>query len=426
MEIKEVRLNGISTTLIKTSKFKTINIHVVFLGEFSKETATRKSLLTRVLANSTKKYPTKKALATKLLDLYDASAGVVTYPSGKTSVTVFSIEIVNEKNLGIKGLTKEAVELLWEVIFNPNLENGLFSEKDFLEQKRLLRERLNNVYNNKTRYALREMLKKMAPEEIISVSSLGSLEDLEKVTNEDLVAQYKEMLEKENVSLYVCGDFEEESMLRDLSLLGEIKSQPHEHETVLTEPVRVKKVREYFEKQKIKQAKLIMGFRSDVNSKSELYPAALVFNAMYGGIFASDLIRLVREENSLAYTITSMFMDDVMVLVVAAGIDGSKYQLTTDLVIKQLEYYKQGGINPELLQTAKENLTNDLLQIEDNPVQLINFALKNYLHGLNYTVSELEAAIKAVTPEDVQRVALGVNLDTIFLLAGEDDDGKKL
>lgn len=119
-----------------------------------------------------------------------------------------------------------------------------------------------------------------------------------------------------------------------------------------------------------------MGFRSDVNSKSELYPAALVFNAMYGGIFASDLIRLVREENSLAYTITSMFMDDVMVLVVAAGIDGSKYQLTTDLVIKQLEYYKQGGINPELLQTAKENLTNDLLQIEDNPVQLINFALK--------------------------------------------------
>jgi predicted Zn-dependent peptidase len=426
MEIKEVTLNGISTTLIKTSKFKTINIHVVFLGEFSKETATRKSLLTRVLANSTKKYPTKKALATKLLDLYDASAGVVTYPSGKTSVTVFSIEIVNEKNLGIKGLTKEAVELLWEVIFNPNLENGLFSEKDFLEQKRLLRERLNNVYNNKTRYALREMLKKMAPEEIISASSLGSLEDLEKVTNEDLVAQYKEMLEKENVSLYVCGDFEEESMLRDLSLLGEIKSQPHEHETVLTEPVRVKKVREYFEKQKIKQAKLIMGFRSDVNSKSELYPAALVFNAMYGGIFASDLIRLVREENSLAYTITSMFMDDVMVLVVAAGIDGSKYQLTTDLVIKQLEYYKQGGINPELLQTAKENLTNDLLQIEDNPVQLINFALKNYLHGLNYTVSELEAAIKAVTPEDVQRVALGVNLDTIFLLAGEDDDGKKL
>ena len=426
MEIKEVTLNGISTTLIKTSKFKTINIHVVFLGEFSKETATRKSLLTRVLANSTKKYPTKKALATKLLDLYDASAGVVTYPSGKTSVTVFSIEIVNEKNLGIKGLTKEAVELLWEVIFNPNLENGLFSEKDFLEQKRLLRERLNNVYNNKTRYALREMLKKMAPEEIISASSLGSLEDLEKVTNEDLVAQYKEMLEKENVSLYVCGDFEEESMLRDLSLLGEIKSQPHEHETVLTEPVRVKKVREYFEKQKIKQAKLIMGFRSDVNSKSELYPAALVFNAMYGGIFASDLIRLVREENSLAYTITSMFMDDVMVLVVAAGIDGSKYQLTTDLVIKQLEYYKQGGINPELLQTAKENLTNDLLQIEDNPVQLINFALKNYLHGLNYTVSELEAAIKAVTPEDVQRVALGVNLDTTFLLVGEDHDGKKL
>lgn len=426
MEIKEVSLNNISTTLIKTNKFKTISIYVVYLGEFSKENATKRSLLTRVLSNSTKLYPTKKALATKLLDLYDASAGITTYPSGETAVTVFNIEIVNEKNVGTSGLTKEAVQLLREVIYNPNIENGQFSEKDFNEQKRVLRELLNNIYNNKTRYALRQMLKKMAPDEIISVSSLGSLEDLEAITNQDLVALYHKMLDEENVSIYVCGDFEEEAMLQDLSLLGDIKSQPHNFNTVLTEPVSVSKVREFVEKQNIKQAKLIMGFRSDINIKNELFPAALAFNAMYGGIFASDLIRLVREENSLAYTITSMFMEDVMVLVVAAGIDGNKYQLTTDLVIKQLEYYKQGQIDAELLVTAKENLISELLQIEDNPSQLVNFALRNYLHGLKYTVPELIEKIKAVTQEDVQRVANGINLDTIFLLTGEDNDDQKL
>lgn len=426
MEIKEMTLNEIPLTLIKTDKFKTINIQVVFFGEFSKENATKKSLLTRILSNSTKNFPTKKALATKLLDLYDASAGVTTYPSGKTAVTVFSIEVVNEKNLGIEGLTREAVEMLYEVIFNPNLEGGLFPEKDFNEQKRVLKERLNNVYNNKTRYALRQMLKKMAPDEIISVSSLGSLEDLEPLTNAELVSQYKEMIEKENISIYVCGDFEEESIIKDLSLFGSLKNNPHNYETVLTEPVKVEKVREFFEKQKIQQAKLIMGFRSDINSKSPQYPASLVFNAMYGGLFSSDLIRLVREENSLAYTITSMFMDDVMVMVVAAGIDGSKYGLTTDLVIKQLEDYKQGRLDPELMQTAKENIASDLLQTEDNPAQLINYFLRNYLHGLKYQVSDLVAAVKSVTLEDVQKVAQGINLDTIFLLTGEDDDGKAL
>lgn len=240
MEIKEVTLNGISTTLIKTSKFKTINIHVVFLGNSPKKQRPGRVCLPESLPTRPKNIPRKSAR--------DETPGSLRRFSGRCDLSErkdFRHRLQHRnrerKKPRDQGLTKEAVELLWEVIFNPNLENGLFSEKDFLEQKRLLRERLNNVYNNKTRYALREMLKKMAPEEIISASSLGSLEDLEKVTNEDLVAQYKEMLEKENVSLYVCGDFEEESMLRDLSLLGEIKSQPHEHETVLTEPVRVKR-----------------------------------------------------------------------------------------------------------------------------------------------------------------------------------------
>ncbi len=422
MEIKEVQSNNVNTILIKTSKFKTLSIQVVFLGDFSKETATKRSLLTRLLSNSSKLYPTKKALANKLMDMYDASLSISTYPSGETSVTVFGLDLVNEKNVGVEGLTKTGLEFLREIIFNPNLENNLFLEKDFNEQKRILKERINNIYNNKNRYALRQMLKKMAKDEIISISSLGDIDVLEKINIQDLVSLYHKMISEENVSIYVVGDFDENKILNDLLILENFNNNEKPFQTVLDKVIPVEKVREFVEKQNIKQSKLIMGFRSNVNTKSELYPAALVFNAMYGGTFASDLIRVVREENSLAYTIASQYLNDVMVLIVSAGIDGDKYQLTSDLVIKELEHYKQGEVDLDLMEISKESLVNELNQFEDNPYLLSSFALRNYLHGFNSSVTELIAAVKAVTGEEVMKVATGINLDTIFLLTSEDQD----
>jgi predicted Zn-dependent peptidase len=420
MESKEIISNNINTTLIKTDKFKTISFQIAFLGEFSQATATKRSLLTRLLSIANKKYPTKKAISNRLLDLYDASFSIATYPSYKTSITVFNLDIVNQKNIKSTTLTKEALEFLREAIFNPNLENNRFPEKDFQEQKRTLRENIKNIYNNKNRYALRQMLKKMAPEEIISVSSLGDPEELERITNEELVELYQRMITEENVSIYVVGDFEEQEMLNNLSILGNFPVNEKKFPTVSEEEIHVQKVREFTESQNLNQSKLMMGFRSSINTRSKQFIASLLFNAMYGGIFTSDLSRVVREENSLAYTIASQIMSDVKILIVSAGIDKSKYQFTSDLVIKELERYKEGRIDKELLEIARDSILNELEEVEDSPAQLIGFALRNYLHDLDFTVPGMIESVRNLTIEDVTEVAKGINLDTIFLLASED------
>lgn len=424
MEITELKSNNVKTTLIKTDKFKTITIQVVFLGEFSKETATKRSLLTRVMSASTKVYPTKKAIANKLYSLYDASIGISTYPTYKTSVTVFTLDIVNQKNIkNAKDLTKEAIKLLKEFIFNPNINQGAFDEKVFNEQKRILRENINNIYNNKTRYALRKTLKLMAEDEIISVSALGALEDLEKITASNLYETYQKMIKDENVSIFVVGDFDNQQMLNDLKILGDFPDNLVQTEVVSKETKQITKVREFVEKQSINQTKLIMGFRTNINTMSELYVPSLLFNAMFGGLFSSDLVRVVREENSLAYTIASQTIHDIKILIVSAGIDQDKYHLASDLVIKQLELYKQGVMSLDNLTTAKEVLINELIEIEDSPFMLINFYLRNYLYQTKYRNDDLIQEIKEVTLDQVQAVAQGVNLDTIFLLTSEDYHG---
>ncbi|NLD26589.1 MAG: insulinase family protein [Acholeplasmataceae bacterium] len=426
METKEIISNNVNTTLIKTDKFKTISFQITFLGEFSQKTATARSLLTRLLSNANKKYPTKKAISNRLLDLYDASFSIMSYPSYKTSITSFNLDIVNQKNVKSTTLTKEALEFLREAIFNPNFENNLFPEKDFQEQKRTLRENIKNIYNNKNRYALRQMLRKMAPNEIISVSSIGDLEELDRITNEELVALYQRMLTEENVSIHVVGDFEDQEIIEALSILGPFPVNTKKYPTVSEEEIQVEKVREFSESQHLNQSKLMMGFRSNINTKSSLFPACLLFNAMYGGIFTSDLSRVVREENSLAYTIAAQFMSDVKVLVVMAGIDKDKYQFTSDLVIKELERYREGRIDKDLLEIARDSILTELEEVEDNPQQLIGFALRNYLHDLNYTVPGMIEIVKSLTIEDVKAAAQGIYLDTIFLLASEDRYDKSI
>ena len=424
MELIEVQSNNVKTTFIKTDKFKTITISIAFIGEFSPKNATKRSLLTRLLTVSTKKYPTKKAMANKLYDLYDASLMVSTYPSYKASVTVFNYSFINPKFIaGSDDLIKNAIAFLREVIFKPNVIKQAFSDKDFLEQKRILKENIKNIYNNKSRYALRQLLANMSRDEIFAVSSLGTVEDLEPLTGHDIYQTYKNMLKNENATIFVTGDFKNQNMLENLKILGDFKSNPLAAATVSEDEVAIEKVKEIVEKQNINQAKLLMGFRTAVNTVSDMFPASLLFNAMLGGIFSSDLMRVIREEHSLAYYIASQVISDVKLLIVSAGIDQNEYQMASDLVIKQLELYKQGEINADLLAIAQEHIINELVEIEDNPFKYTAFLLRNYLHNINMSITSTVEKIKKVTVDDIVAVAKGINLDTIFLLAGDDYHG---
>ncbi len=60
MEVNNFYINDIPVYFSKTEKFKTINLQIIFLNEFNEFLATRLSLLSRLLNNSTKKYNTKK------------------------------------------------------------------------------------------------------------------------------------------------------------------------------------------------------------------------------------------------------------------------------------------------------------------------------------------------------------------------------
>jgi predicted Zn-dependent peptidase len=269
-------------------------------------------------------------------------------------------------------------------------------------------------------YAFNRMLEEMAKDEIISVSSMGTLEALEKITPNSIYQEYEKLISEEMARIYVIGDITQEEVI-DIFKTFPFKVNHLTLEASSMEEKHVTKVKEVIETQNINQAQLMMGFRTNVNALDELYIPMSVFNMMFGGMVSSDLFRVVREENSLAYNVSSSIFFSNRLLVVNAGIDSKNYQLTTDLVIKELERYKNGDIDANLMQVAKDNLISGLQETDDNDFSYLMFVIKNSLLK-NYTVEDVIKLINQVTVEEVHQASQMIELDTIYCLRGEDHE----
>ena len=170
------------------------------------------------------------------------------------------------------------------------------------------------------------------------------------------------------------------------------------------------------------QAKLMMGFVYNVNFDDQNYVPLLVFNAMFGGMFSSTLFKVIREENSLAYDISSDVILNKKIMVVSGGIENSNVNRTCDIVIKELEKYKDGIIDEELLKIAKDFLINDIKEMEDSPNALLNYSLEATI-SKKQDLDDIIKNIQGVTKEDIIKVSNLITLDSIFeLLPGDENE----
>ncbi len=83
--------------LIKTNKFRSINIKVLLKDIVKKEEITMRNFLTDYLVMTTNKYKTRKKLALKIQDLYSVNISSYNIRIGNYYVTRFKLSLLNPK-----------------------------------------------------------------------------------------------------------------------------------------------------------------------------------------------------------------------------------------------------------------------------------------------------------------------------------------
>ena len=420
--MEHLTINHSTITILPTEQFKTISIFIVFIGTFDRKSATSRLLLNRLLSSSTEQYNTKKKFNDKLLGLYDAYFNIASFAMYQTMFTIFELEIIDPNLIGDPLILEEGVAFLKQVIMHPLLDHQAFPMKEFMEEKRIIRDRILNIYNNKVVYSTIRLLELIAKDDVMTISPSGNLEVLETMTPEGLYQDYQTLLQ-EDARVVVVGHVEANaihSLMADLKL--SFLDQPHRYygrpSRAMTDPAHV------VEEQAIQQSRLLMGYDTDVFYHSlDLY-AMIVFNTMLGGMATSSLFTIIREQYSLAYQIDSSLSFEFGLLVINGGIDASQEETVIGHVKDIIKAYQQGSIDPVLLKMAQDNISSNLKESLDRPSELFQTLLRHELLH-QPLIPEFIDIIQAVTLDDIKRVSQQLSLHTIYFLKGMGPDYAK-
>lgn len=408
---------GMRLHLIPTTKFKTLHIIAKFRSELNREDITKRSLLSYVLRQGTKKNPSRTELEERLDEMYGAGLGIDDGKRGNNHIVSFRTELANDKFIpNAPNMLEAGMNMLREVIFEPNATDGKFSEDVFNRERETLRQRIKSVKEDKLSYAQMRLIDEMCAGESYSLHSDGYEEDLEKLTADELYAYYVKMIANDELDLYILGDFEVDSARRlAVEAFGREKA-PAKLNIVPAPAKHVEELRELIEEENLQQAKLHIGYRTHCTYKDPEYYALQVFNGIFGGFPNSKLFMNVREKHSLAYYAASRLESHAGLMFVFSGIAPDDYEKAREIIELQFKDMKSGEFSEEILEETKGLIINDILETLDHPQGIIELNYQQVLAERNHTPADMIEGIRKVGKDDVLAAAGKIEEDMVYML----------
>lgn len=420
LQVESSEHNGMHMHLWETDKFKTITLLLMTKAPLDEKTLTAKALIPHILQGGTTIYKNRKQLKQKLDDMYGATFSSDVQKKGEQQVMTFRIDIAADRFLSTATpLIKEAMELLHHIVYQPKLENNAFQTTVVEQEKRSLKQRIDSIYDDKMRFANVRITEEMFNGEAYGLPAYGRIDDLKDLDPKKIYDVYQSMLVDDRFDLFVIGAFDKQEVTETVKNLfteqrGSVSEHPASSKSKPVESVRV-----VHDKQKVKQGKLHMGFRTHTTFSDASYEAAQVGNAIFGGFPSSKLFINVREKESLAYYAASRIESHKGVLMVMSGIEFDKYDRAVEIINEQAEAMKAGDFSEEDVEQAKGMLINQALEAIDTPR---GFAELTYHEVVADHAKSIEArieGIRAVTKDSVVEAVKKWELDTIYFLKGE-------
>ena len=207
---KEIK-KGIKLHEIQTDKFKT-NLIAVFLSmPITKDNVTKNSLISAILRRGSKNMPTQAQISQELEEMYGASFDCGLDKTGDNHILKFYLEAINDNFLPQtnENMLKTSIEKLLEIVFNPLVENGAFKEEYVKQEKENVKRIIEGKPDNKARYAFDRCIEEMYKDQPYGLYKYGYIEDLEKITAQDLYNYYQSMISECKIDIFVSGNINE-------------------------------------------------------------------------------------------------------------------------------------------------------------------------------------------------------------------------
>jgi predicted Zn-dependent peptidase len=396
--------------------FKTIQMTLFFTDLDENNQSVYRFLLPRLLTTHTDSIQSKKDMSTVLEDLYGAYFKPKLERLGNLSIASITLTFVDPKIIGSKTLFDDALDVFKQVIFS----HQTFDQAIFDEEKRMLLEQWETLYDKKRQYALHQFNGLFFENDTYGYPLSGSYDDIKKLTKEKLETYYKDVFLKNHRELVVSGNLSDDeiSCIKALHLDNDEPLQI----TYQTTFRNARSLVEKREKTVMQQAIIKIGYHMPIFRGDSLYQAANLLDDMIGGYPESRLFLQIREQMGLCYDIQSGYDPYRGVLLISSGVDVNQMDEAIAAIQHEINKMIENGPTEEELEHAKSYFSHQLKSSIDN--QSINIKRMYLEHVLGYqdSIEKRLKDIEKVTFDDIKKAASFLKLDTIYVLYGGQDE----
>lgn len=412
--------DGVRLVSVQTKKFKTGRITFTMATPLDGNISA-KAILPFLLRRRCRKYPDFTAFNRVLDELYGATVSAGVIKSGETLLLEISLSSIDDRfALDSEKISAQCAELLTDLVFDPIIENDAFPTDIVEEEKRLLLEKLEAEKDNKRRYALNRCEEIMFADEAYGKHRYGTAEGIKALSGKDVYAEWLNLLKTAKMQITAVGssspDFVKDILTEKFKKIQRDVT-PCETEFFAGYP----KPNYVSETQKIKQGKLVMGFRTGMRSADDNTDAMRVAVDIFGGGTYSKLFSVVREKMSLCYYCSASLYPQKGIVMVQSGIENDNEEKARSEIMNQLKEVAAGNFSDDDFSASIRSMCDARISINDTPEGLCAWYAMRILKDNPDSPEEAAEKIRRVDRNQVVRAAKTIMLDTVFMLRGTDD-----
>lgn len=423
MIYKTYKTNSYNIYTIKTDKFKTCHMEIIFRNNIKKEEITKRSLLTELLVENTSKYNTRRKMIIELEDLYNSYFYGITNRVGSSILTAFCFDFINPKLVNEK--IDEFIKFPLEAILKPNVSNDEFDITTFEYIKERVKKDIESIVEEPKNYSISKLLENMCKNTESKININGYIEDLDNINNSNLFDYYKEMIKHDYIDIYIIGNLDMDNVskiIEDKFKINILKSHKVNY-NIINKSINVpKKIYDYYP---FSQENICIGYNIENPTDFEKNYVAHVFNNILGGgSLESKLYQTLRNENSLCYNCVSLYQKYDNLIILHTAISKENENTAINLMKKAMSDMKKGNITTKEIDNAKQLIITTINISLDVPGRIID----NYLFKNLYGLEDLDTRVQKynkVTKQDIMNFAKKIKLNTILCVRDGENERNK-
>lgn len=397
---------------IKTDKFKTCHMEIIFRNNIEKSEITKRSMLTEMLVENSNKYKTRRNMIIELENLYNSYFYGITNRIGSSILTSFCFDFINPKLINED--LEQFIKFPIDSILNPNVLNDEFDITTFEYVKTRISNDIESIIEDPKKYSIDKLMTHMCSNTESSININGYIDDLDLITPSNLYEYYKDMLGHDYIDVYIIGDLDMDKVskiIKDNLKINIFKNHEINYEVNNKTVSKTKKVIENYN---FSQENICIGLNIENMTPYEKNYVGHIYNMILGGgSLETKLYNRLRNDNSLCYNCVSIYQKFDNLLILHTAISKENESLAIKLMKKALEDMEQGNITEEEIENAKKLITTTLNMSEDVPGRIVD----NYLYKNLYGLDDIEVRIKnynGITKKELVSFAKKVKLNTIL------------